>query len=61
MFPRGVLVLNRSSVTIRHLGYSGLNRQLDLLQQVANVLFDHCDLISFLPFEGDLVMEKVQG
>ena len=31
MFPRGVLVENQSPVTIRHLSYSGLNRQLDLL------------------------------
>ena len=29
--------------------------------QHANVHFDHCDLFSFLPFEGDLVMRKVQG
>ena len=36
MFPRGVLVLNRSPVTIRHLGYSGLNRQLDLLHHFAS-------------------------
>jgi len=31
MFPRRVLVENQSPVTIRHLSYSGLNRQLDLL------------------------------
>ena len=31
MFPRGVLVENQSLVTIHHLSYSGLNRQLHLL------------------------------
>ena len=31
MSPCGVLVENQSPVTIRHLSYSGLNRQLDLL------------------------------
>ena len=36
MFPRGVLVLNRPPVTIRHLSYSGLNRQLDLLHHFAS-------------------------
>ena len=40
----------------------GLPRLLTLnriVQQAASVRFDHCDLFSFLPFEGDLVMGKV--
>ena len=41
---------------------TGLPRLLTLhriVQQAASVCFDHCDLFSFLPFEGDLVMGKV--
>ena len=34
---------------------------LRIVPQAANVRFDHCDLFSFLPFEGDLVIRKVQG
>ena len=40
----------------------GLLRLLTLhriVQQAASVRFDHCDLFSFLPFEGGLVMGKV--
>ena len=42
----------------------GLPRLLTLywiVQQAANMRFDHCDLFSFPPFEGDLVMGRVQG
>ena len=39
----------------------GLQRLLTTHIGAANVRFDHCDLFSFLPFEGDLVMGKVQG
>ena len=40
----------------------GLPRLLTLpriVQQAASVCFDNCDPFSFLPFEGDLVMGKV--
>ena len=32
-----------------------------IVQQAANVRIDHCDLFSFLPFEGDLVVGKVHS
>ena len=38
MFPCGVLVLNQSPVRIRHLSYSNLNRQLDLLHHYSRPL-----------------------
>lgn len=30
------------------------------VQKPANVCFDHCNVFSFLPFKGDLVMGIVQ-